>query len=150
MPDTRNRPKRRLFSCPPVLPKAPHSATTCHWLCPTCLQPTSQGLTASYSHQLWENNQRKQTEEEPGAPATPDEIPGPRDKWSKDKHVVIQAQMAFYQTAQLQPGSRKPVGLFCPWGPHTVRPKLNPQEKNLQSNWCKFRGCSRLLCKRCC
>ena len=43
-----------LYFSKPSIPQAGSN-----WLCSTFFQPTRHGLTASYSHQLWENNQRK-------------------------------------------------------------------------------------------
>ncbi|XP_055275101.1 nicotinamide/nicotinic acid mononucleotide adenylyltransferase 2 isoform X1 [Moschus berezovskii] len=83
--------------------------------------PTRHGLTASYIYQLWENNQRKQTEEEPGALATAEEIPGLQDRWSKDKHLAFQAQMVFIRQSRPSQEARwtlPPQGLV----PHTDKP----------------------------
>lgn len=92
----------------PNLPRA-----TSNWPKPPFFQPTSRGLTASSIHQLWETNQSKQTEEEPGAVATPEEIPGLQDKWSKDKHLVFQAQMVSIRQCSLGQEAR---WTLPPWG----------------------------------
>lgn len=99
----------------PTVPKA-----CSNWPYPAFSQPTGPGRTASPIHQPWENHQRKQTEEGPGALATPEEIPGLQDKWSKDKHLVFQAQMVFIRQASRSQEARwtlPPPGLTSPAPP---------------------------------
>lgn len=49
--------------------------------------------------------------------ATPEEIPGLPDKWSKDKHLVFQAQMVFIRQASPSQEARwtlAPQGIRSP------------------------------------